>query len=44
MSGPRPVTYFVRPNTPDEIAAATRAVRRYAPDDADDMLAALGLS
>lgn len=43
MSGPRPAIVFARPNTADEIARAVRCVRRHA-HDADDMLAALGLS
>jgi hypothetical protein len=43
MSGPRPAVVFVRPITPDEVAAAVRCVRRHA-HDADDILAALGLS
>ncbi len=44
MSGPRPVVLIVRPNTADEIARAVRYVRRHAQTDADDLLAALGLT
>jgi hypothetical protein len=44
MSGPVVALTSARPNTRDEVEAATACIRHYAGDNADDILAALGLS